>query len=79
MVRQYREAEIRASGSGDGAAAATNHIYVALTMNIIADVLIVTRIPPHLRSTAIFLARQRGTCNCWQSDHTMHMLVETKI
>lgn len=58
---------------------ATNHIYVALTMNIIAGVPIVTMIPPHLRSTAIFLARQRGTCNCLQSDHTVHMLVETKI
>ena len=39
---------------------ATNHICVALTMNIIADLLIVTRIPPHLRSATIFLARQRG-------------------
>ena len=58
---------------------ATNHIYDALTMNIIADVLIVTRIPPHLSSTAIFLARQRGTCHCLQSDHTVRILVETKI
>ena len=58
---------------------ATNHIYVALTMNSIADVLIVTRIPPHLRSPAIFLARQHGTCNWLQSDYTVHMLVETKI
>ena len=30
---------------------ATNHIYEALTVNIIADVLIVTRIPPHLSAT----------------------------
>ena len=58
---------------------ATNHLYDALTMNIIADVLIVTRIPAHLSSTAIFLARHRGTCNCLQSDHTVHILVETKI
>ena len=58
---------------------ATNPMYDALTMNIIADVLIVTRIPPHLSSTAIFLARQRGTCHCLQSDHTVRILVETKI
>ena len=57
---------------------ATNHIYDALTMNIIADVLIVTRIPPHLSSTAIFLARQRGTCHCLheQAESTNDQFIE---